>query len=170
MLSCAVCVVLQVVCLWICRSSFPWAPCWRRPTCSTTWASTKSTASGRNRVYREGPEVNVKISCSNITSWQFLSYLINIINKYITQIKCTDSKSCIFIRMENAAAFKGTFWLKKSSINKQYSPQWANNRLVSSHRRPLNWYRNMEENWRWMCSRPTGKVCDQSSDWKKVIH
>ncbi|XP_078128391.1 bifunctional epoxide hydrolase 2 [Sander vitreus] len=25
-------------------------------------------------------------------------------------------------------------------------------------RRPLNWYRNGEANWRWMCSRPTGKL------------
>ncbi|XP_054479456.1 bifunctional epoxide hydrolase 2 [Anoplopoma fimbria] len=25
-------------------------------------------------------------------------------------------------------------------------------------RRPLNWYRNSEANWRWMCSRPTGKL------------
>nr|XP_040031320.1 bifunctional epoxide hydrolase 2 isoform X4 [Gasterosteus aculeatus aculeatus] len=25
-------------------------------------------------------------------------------------------------------------------------------------RRPLNWYRNGEENWRWMCSRPPGKM------------
>ncbi|XP_044043145.1 bifunctional epoxide hydrolase 2 [Siniperca chuatsi] len=25
-------------------------------------------------------------------------------------------------------------------------------------RRQLNWYRNTEANWRWMCSRPTGKV------------
>ncbi|XP_074482990.1 bifunctional epoxide hydrolase 2-like isoform X2 [Sebastes fasciatus] len=25
-------------------------------------------------------------------------------------------------------------------------------------RRPLNWYRNGDLNWRWMCSRPTGKV------------
>ncbi|XP_070711845.1 bifunctional epoxide hydrolase 2 [Pempheris klunzingeri] len=25
-------------------------------------------------------------------------------------------------------------------------------------RRPLNWYRNSEADWRWMCSRPTGKL------------
>ncbi|KAM8904988.1 bifunctional epoxide hydrolase 2 isoform 2-T2 [Spinachia spinachia] len=25
-------------------------------------------------------------------------------------------------------------------------------------RRPLNWYRNGEENWRWMCARPPGKM------------
>uniref|UniRef100_A0AAQ5X835 AB hydrolase-1 domain-containing protein n=1 Tax=Amphiprion ocellaris TaxID=80972 RepID=A0AAQ5X835_AMPOC len=25
-------------------------------------------------------------------------------------------------------------------------------------RRPLNWYRNNEANWKWMCSRPTGKL------------
>ncbi|KAM4601808.1 bifunctional epoxide hydrolase 2 [Polymixia lowei] len=25
-------------------------------------------------------------------------------------------------------------------------------------RRPLNWYRNMERNWKWMCSRPRGKL------------
>lgn len=25
-------------------------------------------------------------------------------------------------------------------------------------RGPLNWYRNVERNWRWMCSRPRGKV------------
>ncbi|XP_008300364.1 bifunctional epoxide hydrolase 2 [Stegastes partitus] len=25
-------------------------------------------------------------------------------------------------------------------------------------RRPLNWYRNDDENWKWMCSRPTGKL------------
>lgn len=25
-------------------------------------------------------------------------------------------------------------------------------------RRPLNWYRNGEANWRWMCSRPTAKL------------
>ncbi|XP_027147227.1 bifunctional epoxide hydrolase 2 [Larimichthys crocea] len=25
-------------------------------------------------------------------------------------------------------------------------------------RRPLNWYRNREANWKWMCSRPTGKL------------
>ncbi|KAL0169575.1 hypothetical protein M9458_034171, partial [Cirrhinus mrigala] len=23
---------------------------------------------------------------------------------------------------------------------------------------PLNWYRNGEKNWRWMCSRPRGKA------------
>lgn len=159
-------------------------------------------------------EQKFKISCSNITSWQFLSYLINIIHKYITQIKCTDSllllklSHCFYISLISCrdlcfacpkvnlsddcsssfywcsryfvpklnkklylyqdggwCCFESHILIKKSSINKQYSPQWANNRLVSSHRRPLNWYRNMEANWRWMCSRPTGKVCDQTSDW-----
>ncbi|CAL8302038.1 unnamed protein product [Gadus morhua 'NCC'] len=28
----------------------------------------------------------------------------------------------------------------------------------SGFRRPLNWYRNIERNWRWMCSRPRGKL------------
>ncbi|KAM6894096.1 bifunctional epoxide hydrolase 2 [Xenentodon cancila] len=28
----------------------------------------------------------------------------------------------------------------------------------SGFRRPLNWYRNHEANWRWMCSQPTGKI------------
>ncbi|KAJ8289340.1 hypothetical protein GJAV_G00000170 [Gymnothorax javanicus] len=28
----------------------------------------------------------------------------------------------------------------------------------SGFRGPLNWYRNMERNWRWMCSRPNGKI------------
>uniref|UniRef100_A0A3Q0SPA7 Epoxide hydrolase 2, cytoplasmic n=1 Tax=Amphilophus citrinellus TaxID=61819 RepID=A0A3Q0SPA7_AMPCI len=26
---------------------------------------------------------------------------------------------------------------------------------------PLNWYRNSDANWKWMCSRPSGKVCLQ---------
>uniref|UniRef100_A0A3Q1GP77 Epoxide hydrolase 2, cytoplasmic n=1 Tax=Acanthochromis polyacanthus TaxID=80966 RepID=A0A3Q1GP77_9TELE len=30
-------------------------------------------------------------------------------------------------------------------------------------RRPLNWYRNREETWKWMCSRPFGKVCQRVS-------
>lgn len=25
--------------------------------------------------------------------------------------------------------------------------------------RPLSWYRNGDANWKWMCSRPTAKVC-----------
>ncbi|XP_039998546.1 bifunctional epoxide hydrolase 2 [Xiphias gladius] len=29
---------------------------------------------------------------------------------------------------------------------------------VVFHRRPLNWYRNGEVNWKWMCSRPRGKL------------
>uniref|UniRef100_A0AAQ4R2L2 AB hydrolase-1 domain-containing protein n=1 Tax=Gasterosteus aculeatus aculeatus TaxID=481459 RepID=A0AAQ4R2L2_GASAC len=32
------------------------------------------------------------------------------------------------------------------------------NLLIIDRRRPLNWYRNGEENWRWMCSRPPGKM------------
>lgn len=48
---CCLFVLLQVVCLWVYLSRFPGAPCWRRPTCSTTSASTKRMDSGCTLVY-----------------------------------------------------------------------------------------------------------------------
>lgn len=41
-----VCALSQEACLWVCRSRFSGAPCWQKPTYSTTSASTKKEASG----------------------------------------------------------------------------------------------------------------------------
>ncbi|CAL8291049.1 unnamed protein product [Lota lota] len=44
-------------------------------------------------------------------------------------------------------------WVADSDL--QY---YVNQYKDSGFRRPLNWYRNVERNWRWMCSRPRGKL------------
>ncbi|XP_038560766.1 bifunctional epoxide hydrolase 2-like isoform X5 [Micropterus salmoides] len=57
---------------------------------------------------------------------------------------------------------RGFRWLKTGhGICSQAANIFIQSRSPSCvwfHRRPLNWYRNGEANWRWMCSRPTAKL------------
>lgn len=37
------------------------------------------------------------------------------------------------------------------------------------NRGPLNWYRNNQANWKWMCSQPTGKVGDRLEQLESLL-
>uniref|UniRef100_A0A3Q1I6M2 AB hydrolase-1 domain-containing protein n=1 Tax=Anabas testudineus TaxID=64144 RepID=A0A3Q1I6M2_ANATE len=46
----------------------------------------------------------------------------------------------------------------KSSMLTDSDLQYYVSQVFTDSARPLNWYRNTEVNWKWMCSRPSGKL------------